>query len=539
VYTSGAPGQNRRVDDPEQPSEPVAKLLARWGIPAGAAVALAERGTNNRTLQVTADRRWCLRISQNLTRAQVHAEHRLLARLARAGLPFAVPAPVPLPDGRTVADTPDRRAVMGGGYRAEVCSGGAPVSEWHPALGAPERLLRAVALALSGAAGGPVAIRSATTVTEGWSGRFGASPWIVRCAVSGPAGWGVTSVVVKTRRPGGHVRGGDTTGRERAALTFLAEIGSDAGPRVIAHDPASGFVVLEDVGRGIALEDVLVGGDPAAATSGFIALAKAVGRMQAATLGRQDSFYARLGGSNAQQDRVSLAGMPLAECWSALRDPALRNSALRDPALRNSAGHYEVWPDPAAAEPDIGDVLAWMSEAEPMLVLSNGDLAPQNCRLSGRSARLLDFEAAKFQHALLDAAHLRLPFYGGPCWSRIPAGVGALVESAYREELGRSCPGVLDAQAYAAGMAAATAAWAVVRLVRLPKLLARDEPHPMGFSRRGQLLDTIQVAVDAASTAGTLPSLRAWFERASTALRGQWPHLPAAQEVYPAYRQAR
>jgi hypothetical protein len=208
------------------------------------------------------------------------------------------------------------------------------VSEWHLAQDAPERVLRAVALALSGAAGGPVAIRSATAVTEGWSGSFGASPWIVRCAVSGPSGWGVTSVVVKTRRPDGHVRGGDTTSRERAALTFLAEIGSDAGPRVIAHDPASGFVVLEDLGRGIALEDVLVDGDPAAATSGFIALAKAVGRMQAATLGRQDSFYARLGSSNAQRDRVSLAGMPLAECWSAPRDSAPRDSAPSDSAPR-------------------------------------------------------------------------------------------------------------------------------------------------------------------------------------------------------------
>lgn len=101
------------MDDPEQPSEPVAKLLARWGIPVGAAVALAERGTNNRTLQVTAgDRRWVLRISQNLTPAQVRAEHRLLARLARAGLPFAVPAPVPLPDGGTVADTPGGPATL-------------------------------------------------------------------------------------------------------------------------------------------------------------------------------------------------------------------------------------------------------------------------------------------------------------------------------------------------------------------------------------------------------------------------------------------
>lgn len=101
------------MDDPEHLSEPVAKLLARWGISAGATVARTDRGTNNRTLQVTAgDRRWSLRISQNLTPAQVRAEHRLLARLARAGLSFAVPAPVPLADGGTVADTPDGPATL-------------------------------------------------------------------------------------------------------------------------------------------------------------------------------------------------------------------------------------------------------------------------------------------------------------------------------------------------------------------------------------------------------------------------------------------
>lgn len=76
-------------------------------------VARADSGTNNHTLWVTtADQRWSLRISQNLTTAQVRAEHRLLARLARAGLPFAVPAPVPLPDGSTVADTPDGPATL-------------------------------------------------------------------------------------------------------------------------------------------------------------------------------------------------------------------------------------------------------------------------------------------------------------------------------------------------------------------------------------------------------------------------------------------
>lgn len=69
-------------------------------------MALSGYGTNNHTLRVTAEvRRWSLRISQNLTSAQVQAEHRLLAQLAQAGLPFAVPAPVALPDGSTVVDT--------------------------------------------------------------------------------------------------------------------------------------------------------------------------------------------------------------------------------------------------------------------------------------------------------------------------------------------------------------------------------------------------------------------------------------------------
>jgi len=42
----------------------------------------------------------------------VQAEHRLLAQLAQAGLPFAVPAPVALPDGATVVGTPGGPATL-------------------------------------------------------------------------------------------------------------------------------------------------------------------------------------------------------------------------------------------------------------------------------------------------------------------------------------------------------------------------------------------------------------------------------------------
>ena len=54
-------------------------LLARWGIPADAELAPAERGCNNRTYAVAhRGRRWVLRISQNLSAVQARAEHRLL-----------------------------------------------------------------------------------------------------------------------------------------------------------------------------------------------------------------------------------------------------------------------------------------------------------------------------------------------------------------------------------------------------------------------------------------------------------------------------
>jgi hypothetical protein len=370
--------------------------------------------------------------------------------------------------------------------------------------------LAQVAATLSAVAGAPVSIRSATPITEGWSARYGSWPWVVRCRLDGPPGWGEGSVVVKTPRPAGHSRPPGPAGRERAALTLLAELDCDAGPRLRAEGP--GFLVLEDLGTGPALEDLLVGADPSAATAAFTAVAECLGRMHAATHGHEHRFAAPPG-TIASRDRVSLAGRPLGEHWAALRDlPGLPGSS-------------------PAAERDLRGIVAWMSA--PPLALTNGDPAPQNNRVGGDRARLLDFEDATFRHPLLDAAHLRLPFYGGPCWSRIPRAVGARVEAAYR-----SAAGLPDDGAYADGMAAATAAWAVLRLVRLPKLLARDDPHPLGYSRRGQLVDTLEVAVGAARAAGALPGLAGWFTAAIGGLRRRWPHLPPAQAVYPAYRGA-
>lgn len=81
-------------------------LLAEWRIAPEARLVPADRGTNNLTFLVSAgDRRWVLRISQNLTVDQVRAEHRLLARLRQSGLPFAVPEPRPTLTGEDLVET--------------------------------------------------------------------------------------------------------------------------------------------------------------------------------------------------------------------------------------------------------------------------------------------------------------------------------------------------------------------------------------------------------------------------------------------------
>jgi homoserine kinase type II len=95
----------------------LAALVAYWGIPPWARFTAAH-GTNNQTFVVRAGSlRFVLRISQNLTAAQVRAEHRLLARLRQAGLPFAVPEPVPMLTGDFVAQT---------------AAGPATVTKWLP-----------------------------------------------------------------------------------------------------------------------------------------------------------------------------------------------------------------------------------------------------------------------------------------------------------------------------------------------------------------------------------------------------------------------
>lgn len=393
-------------------------------------------------------------------------------------------------------------------------------------IGLPDAIFQRVTQLLSMSAGTRVHITQSKPATSGWSAQFGISPWpwVTRCTIEAETDAVPNSVIVKVRRPMGHLRRTlDLFHREQAALEFLTVIGSAAGPRLLAADNEAGILVMEDLGTGPALEDLLVGSNASAASHGLVAFATALGQMHATTAGRAEEYSqlrSRHEPIDPAFDRISILGNDIGHSWRQLQE------------ITTS---HPYFPPPNDVGSDVDELLRILSEPGPYLALSNGDTSPANCRISDDRLRFLDFEHAAFRHALLDVAALRFPFPACPCWSHLPEDVGQRAEDAYRKQMAHSCPDVLDPTKYAQGLTAACAAWTIVRMVRLPKLEKIDEPQPMGFSRRGQLLDTITTTVSCSQQSRSLPTLASWLASVSDVLRVRWPHLPPTQPFYPAF----
>jgi hypothetical protein len=97
-------------------------------------------------------------------------------------------------------------------------------------------------------------------------------------------------------------------------------------------------------------------------------------------------------------------------------------------------------------------------------------------------------------------------------------------------------------------MAAASAAWTILRMVRLPKVEAGPDRTPWlllppGWSapiptrsRRRQLVAIIDTFIASARRAGTCETLAAWCESLVDALRARWPESTEEIPLYPAFQ---
>lgn len=329
------------------------------------------------------------------------------------------------------------------------------------------------------------------------------------------------TVIVRIPREGTARSGRAGLCNEQTALKYLTEIGNSPAPRFLAGGKAAGFLVTEDLGSHPSLLGLLLGQDREAARQGSLVFARGLGRLHAQTTGRQECLRAAL----------PVVHLPIAEHWQQVQDAVAR---------------LEL-PTPRGVDGDIEALAQLLAEPDDCLTLSSGDASVVNCQISDGSVRFFDFEGACFRHPLIDATVLRYSYpTGGPPW-RLPPEVAFQIEAVYRAELAQVCAVAQDDRHYERGMAAASAAWTILRMARLPKvdagpdrdawrLLPSDWSGPVPTrSRRRQMVAILETCLTSLHRARTFEALAAWCECLADALYERWPEAAEERPLYPAF----
>lgn len=299
-----------------------------------------------------------------------------------------------------------------------------------------------------------------------------------------------------------------------ASLAFLSELPEAAGlvPRFYGGDLPNRFFLMEDLGAANPLQKLLTGTDRAAAYAGLRTLASQMGRLHAATLGKQERFEAiraLLPETEALgcewEGRHWLGNRSKIEAWFTALDCAVPTDF--DACLRYLSNIYR--------QP--GDFLAF----------THGDPAPSNNHFIAGEVRLLDFEYGGFRHALYDitAWNILCP---------LPADCVDAMSCCFRRELAKTSPAARDEARFAEGWAAMCAYRALAMLTWIPPdILRQNRPWADNW--------TMREAVFVATTrlrevAEGCPQLEAMGETAGVlleALRKRWPEYRRLEEVLP------
>jgi hypothetical protein len=366
-------------------------------------------------------------------------------------------------------------------------------------------VLDAAQAALARAFAGPVRLGQ-PTVLKSWQRN---DVW--RCPVAdGPSMLGA-SVVVK------HFKNQPERGLDDwASLDFLTGLATDpaVAPSFLAGDRAAGVFVMEDLGPGRTLEDLLLAGDERLAAEALAHLAVQTARLHGATLQRRDGF------DRLRDGLASRASTPIARAAA---------------EVRRCGVELEAWlvatgvTAPAALASAIEALARLVEEPGPFAAFTHGDMAPGNNHIAGTRVTLLDFEYGGVRHALYDTLLWALfcPF---------PSGLIERADMAYRAELGRRCAAAGDDRVYGAARSA-VAAWRTANLLQWlpPSLLDADGPWAPGMSARQAILYHLERFQIVGAAEPKLTALVETFSRLRDALRARWGAETDTMLVWPAF----
>ncbi len=221
----------------------------------------------------------------------------------------------------------------------------------------------------------------------------------------------------------------DPFAHEAASCQLTTALPPEArvGPELIAHDAGERVLVLEDLGRGSTLADVLFADDPRVAERALLAWARALGRLHCTTAGCEADFDAlmrRLG----------------AKSWT---DP-VADDIVR--AIDELPGLLEQTLSTSTPRP----VLDRLTEAAELLdssryrAFSPSDICPDNSLVTGTGVRFLDFEWGCVRDVALDAAYLQYPFPSSWCSYALPDNLAESMLATWRSEVAEVWPELDD-----------------------------------------------------------------------------------------------
>ena len=304
--------------------------------------------------------------------------------------------------------------------------------------------------------------------------------------------------------------------REWSALSFLAGHAPDAhGAPWLGGDPASGVIVLGDLGRDIpSLVDKLLHGSAQQAEAALLAHAIALGRLHAGTVNCRDAHAA------AVHATFPAATVPLAGATWAER-------------ARTTIGRFGG----AVPDADIALISAHLRDPRHWLALLHADPCPDNVLLTEGGATLIDFEFSAPAHALFDAVYARMGFPTCWCAGRIPDDVLARVEGGYRASVASGIQAAADDRHFAAETAIVCTAWLFESLDWLGEAALQDDRVWGRATTRSRILHYLQAAIRATEQADSLPDVRRLAAEWLARLRTEWPEV-VPLEVYPAFAAA-
>lgn len=377
------------------------------------------------------------------------------------------------------------------------------------------------------------AVKAAESVL---SGRFGAPVRLADPEDLGGAGRSVVARVRVTRTPfslprtlvvkryPSPVADRDPFAHEVVSHKLLTALpGEDRlTPELVAQDNGKRLVVLEDLGKAPRLAEKLLGSDARAAERGLLAWAHAMGRLHAATAGRDADFDAlmRRQGSQCCADPIAV------DVHAALAGlPDLLSASLGVP----TADLVREFADQAVR----GFVTSRRRAFSP------STSCPDNHLVTSRGVRFLDFEGGCVRDVVFDAACLRVPFPSCWCAYGLPAGMSEAMVAAWRAEVSSVWPDLDDDAVFLPRLLEAQLLWVWLGTWRgLPGLSAAlpSGHRPLDSPPRGQVLVARWVRLRADALALGAEHVAAHADEVVSALVARYGSAVAELPLYPAFR---